>query len=571
MTKRWVWLTIGLVAVLLLPGTSFAALSATPHSSVTAGSAPSVPAGPVAGAGVGTVPVGGSVGVYYGGHQPSQPAAVTVASSSQADPLPSTFWGVNTPAEQAFSVSDAAKVAATPVTFLRYPGGLIAEGFNYTSGVIRNIDGTTVQAGTSVSSFIASCQSIGCRAIMELPAEIDQPYTAAYYANYVVNQLHFQPAYWEIGNAVPGWPHFQTPWSKWGTTGGNTIDPTIFANLVKSYITNVSKVDSGARFIALGSGMGPTNYAENWISALVAVDGHLLSGVSLHSYYIGSSPPQPTWPELFSHLNGYYSLPDQIAAVRGFLRSDCGSCGLKIFVTEANAAEVDTFQNLLSSFAGPLYLAADVAQAIDLRVYNVDWFCDHCRYPGAWDNGGRWQGQYALFSQVLPSLGNETLKTTVTGPSTFYAAATYGGAGLGLLLVNVNMTEGVQVNLTGAGIKTGSVVGVQQWQNGSSGPSNSTTTLQGTLALPPLSITLLTAGPSEMKASDARAQVPALSAHRAAAHGLHPLTAAGLEPATPKGCGEVAHPAPVALPAPARVAMQAHVLVTQERALRNVT
>jgi hypothetical protein len=532
MLKGLVLLSIAVVVLMALPGGSF-------------GFAPTVSGGPVPLASA--LPVGPNGGVVPPNATTANAsiadplilptttasASVSVVNSSKAQHLPFEFWGVNVAAQQGFSDKDAGKVAATPVTFIRFPGGIVGEEYNYTSGVITNIDGSTVK-GTPVKTFISSCETINCHAIFQLPAEIDQPQTAAYYANYVVNTLHYQPSYWEIGNSVPGWTHFQTPWSQWKNTGGNVISASAFAKLVGQYIIAVKAVDHRAHFIALGVAMGTTDYAKAWVSEVALVDGPNLSGISVHSYTMGSAPANPTWAELLANLNGKYSLTNQVEADRGFMQAECPTCHLKLFVTEANGAEVNNYTTLLSSFAGELYIAADVTMGLSLRVKNIDWFCFHCSYDGAWDNGGTWQMQYTLFSQMFTNLGHSTLSTTVTGPSSFYAAATYGPThGLALLLVNTNLTTKVAVDLTQTGIISGAAARLEQWVNGSSVPTNSSIPVKGSITLPALSISILIVAPVGLG--------PGASPHRAPHH----AAPAG---AAPFGPGPTGNAAPIPTP-----------------------
>src|SRR5208282_3032362 len=375
-------------------------------------------------------------------------ATFRFANPSAASNISPAFWGVDVLANYPFNSTNATHLARTPISYLRFPGGALGEEFNYTSGVITRPTGNTYNATTSIQQFVNSCNLIRCHAILQLPAEINQSETAAYYATYVVQTLHFQPAYWEIGNTVPGWSHFGVPWSNWSTQTGAAITPLVFARLAGTYISAVKTVDPNASFIALGAGMGRPGYDQAWITNLTLVDGHNLSGISVHSYTMGAGPANPTWPELLSNLNGQYSLPDQVTADRNYIAAACPSCSTSIFVTEANAAEVGNFTSLVSTFAGTLYVAADTAQALNLRLTNLDWFCFACNYSGSWEGPSNLGTmQYALYEKMMTRLGTQLLASNLTGPATLYAAATYGPHGYALLLVNVNMTQSVSINI----------------------------------------------------------------------------------------------------------------------------
>ncbi len=427
-------------------------------------------------------------------------AQVKVASFSTAQWIPPTFWGVNVEGLNVFGTADTAAISHTPVRYIRFPGGGLAEGLNYTSGRITLKNGSYVQAGTSIRTFVTMCQSIGCHAILQLPAEIDQPQTAAYYVQFVVNTLGYQPAYWEIGNAPGGWTHMGVPWSRWATTTGVTPTPQNFVVLLRSYMLAIRAVDPTAKFLALGAGAGDKNYSQTWITAVVKAEGKNLSGISIHSYILGGTVSHPTDQQLFSNLHGVYSLPDQVNAVRGFIRQACPTCHqLQVFVTEINAAELSPYDTLLPTFAGTLYVGAEITQGLSLHVPNMDWFCFVCTYGGAWGQStGHWQMQYYLFADILSHLQHKYLPANVTGPSTFYAAATYGTGGLALLLLNLNVSNSVNVALGSAGIVLGSSVSMYGWNGSALQPHESAFVLPQTLTLRPETLVLLVASPSEL-------------------------------------------------------------------------
>src|SRR5580658_5919024 len=97
--------------------------------------------------------------------QATPTAVVNISALSKARTLPWAFWGVNIAAPQAFTDTDAANVAATPVNFLRFPGGITGEEFNYTSGVITSsTNGSTSKSVTSTAEFVTSCNLMHCHA-----------------------------------------------------------------------------------------------------------------------------------------------------------------------------------------------------------------------------------------------------------------------------------------------------------------------------------------------------------------------------------------------------------------------
>src|SRR5271155_4355631 len=235
MLNKLILVSVGIALALLLPGGPLGLASSTSTSGP-------LNVGPALAPGVAneSPPILVSSGVPSPTSGPLLPetasASINVTDFTNARNLPASFWGVNVAAAQPFTSKDAANIAATPVTYIRFPGGLLGEEFNYTSGVLTNLNGGTTNATTSIHQFISACRSIHCKAILQLPAEIDEPQTAAYYASFVVNPLHFKPAYWEVGNAVQSWSHFDTPWSAWKKNAPTHVNATSFAEELEKYV-----------------------------------------------------------------------------------------------------------------------------------------------------------------------------------------------------------------------------------------------------------------------------------------------------------------------------------------------
>ena len=121
-------------------------------------------------------------------------------------------------------------------------------------------------------------------------------------------------------------------------------------------------------------GLGHPNNDRDYITDVATYDGKNISGISVHSYVTGSAPAHPTGAELLANLNGQFSLTTGVETARGYISAACPKCGLQLFVTEANAAEVDNYTRVITTFPGTVFVAADAAQALDLRLKNLDWF-----------------------------------------------------------------------------------------------------------------------------------------------------------------------------------------------------
>jgi hypothetical protein len=424
--------------------------------------------------------------------------AIDVSNLSNAAAIAPGFWGLDLSANARYSPAYSAQVAATPAKYLRFPGGVLGERYNYTSGRIISANGTWSRAGTNLTDFISVCQAVNCSAILQLPTEINSTATATYFVRYIVDTMHFQPAYWELGASPSGWAHFNISWNDWNGTQSDNATPVVFADVVHSYIVAIRDVDPTARFLALGTGIWPPDFAQAWVETLTRTDGHLLSGVSLGSYPISNTtnttPPNASLANFFAALEGNHSMTAQVDSVRAAMLAGCPTCKrLQVFLTEANAAQWPTYAPYMATFNGSLFIAADVITALKLHLTNVDWYCLSCNYTGALETSAAHQrSQYVLFTQILDRLQNRTVVTRVHGSDSIHALATYGPAGLALLVVNLNLSHAVVLNLQSAGFCSSSPITEYYWPTGEELPVATQMPSSASPNLSALSIALLT-------------------------------------------------------------------------------
>jgi hypothetical protein len=417
--------------------------------------------------------------------------AYLAGSAGSSVPISPQFWGLNIEPTHPFAASDALRVNATPVQYLRYPSGNYAEQMNYTSSLITLDTGVTETAVNTVADFVASCSLIHCRAIMELPVEINSTSTVAYYVSYVVQTLGFQPAYWEIGNAPASWKHFGAPWSTWANSTTGNLTPVPFANEARAMIGAIRSIDPSTPIVALGSGMVPP-YDQAWIGALLRIDGSELAGISVHDYPGWTGNSSSTLTDFFAALNATWALPKLISSDQAYMSTVCPSCSTRLFVTEANANYGGgTFDALLGSFNDTLFLAAEVTQTLRAHAPNIDWFDYSSNYPGTWIRPGASPGtDYYLFSDLLTRLGNATLAGQPAEPAGLFSVGTTGPLGESFLAVNVNTATSVSVNLTSAGFAPGGSVTEGYWGTGASRAVDLQVRSDASILLPPLSLAL---------------------------------------------------------------------------------
>lgn len=417
------------------------------------------------------------------------PATVPSSSSSTQETLYATtgvspypvspgFWGANVGVSNNLTGPFTAQVALTHSTYFRWPGGAAGDGMNYTSGLLTNTTtGAQNPVAANLSNFVSWCDAVGCRAILELPGEIDSPSTAAYYVNYTENTLRFHPDYWEIGNEPAIWTHFQIPWSKWG--GGQAVNatPSSYALLVRQYVQAIHRVDPAAPIIGLG-GVGTGAYGEaSWITATVAENGPNLSAVAIHVYPAGTPPSgTATLAQFFSNVTGAHSLAVRVPADRAAIRAACIACpALALLVTEyGSASSFGSFSTYAFGYPQVPFIASEVIQGLDLDVSQMYLRQVETPHAGSWIDGatGYIHPLFALYSELLLRLGSTVLPSTLSLPGTgFFAAVTYTNEdGPRTILVdNANVTTGASLQLDGS-LGVAGPVSLWSWNQTSPGP-----------------------------------------------------------------------------------------------------
>lgn len=386
-------------------------------------------------------------------------STLTVRNSTVAV-LGGAFWGADVRPYYALGPAEGAAFNATPLVFLRWPGGTIADQYNYTANRIYGDGGAYYTPPTNESQFIAWCRSVSCGAIFQLPAEIDSPSTAAYYVAYTERTLRFAPSYWEIGNEPAQWTHFGYGWANWTAAQNVNATPGTYAQLVHSYIAAIHAVDPRARFVGL-PGVGTGAYNENvWIQATVTTNGPNLSAVGIHVYPAGGStvPGNVTAAAFTQTLLGKASLTHRIPIDEAAIRSACPKCPpIGIFVTElGSGTQGGPYSGLMGRFADVPYLTAEVAQAMLEGVPNLDLFAFESSYNGSILNAtGAPTEIYTLYSQLLDHLDPIVLNASLVGaPTNFYlvAARNASSTSYSLLMVNANVSATTTVNLLTAGL-----------------------------------------------------------------------------------------------------------------------
>jgi len=399
--------------------------------------------------------------------------------------VPTGFWGADVRAYYGLGALQSSVFNATPLHYIRWPGGAVGDRYNLSANRIYYDNGGSMTPGSSEAQFAKWCLAVNCRAIVQLPAEINDPAAAAYYVAYSETTLGFHPAYWEIGDEPALWTHFGIPWSNWTTAQSINATPTTYAAVVHAYAAAIHIVDPTARIVGL-AGVGTGGYNEDvWIRATVALNGPNLSAVGIHVYPAGGPiPPGPVSISGFlGTLDGKGALSYRIPVDRQAITAACPTChGIMIFVTELGSTTTGSpYERWTSGPAIVPYLAAEIAQGLVLGVPNMDLFAFQGTYNGSILNEtGVPSSVSTLYSSIFPRVQSIILNATVkTGPGHLFVVASVDPSyrNYSLLIVNANSSYSVKLNLVGSGFPVLGSGTALAWNYSAAAPSTTSWSL----------------------------------------------------------------------------------------------
>ncbi len=407
-------------------------------------------------------------------------------NASVLDHIGRGFFGIDVTPYAGIGPTVASYLKSSDLRFARWPGGRVADMFNYTTNRIYRPGGGSYVAPFTTAGFVAWCKSVRCVAEMQLPGEIDSPSTAAYYVRYVVHNLSFQPAYWEIGNEPALWNRYNDSWSTWATSPRSKVTPLEYAELVHRYIAAIRAVDPAAKFLGL-PGVGTGAYREPfWIRETVSVNRRELSGVGIHVYPAGPTGARnATLEGFFSTLNKTGSLSHRLPLDHAAILSACPKChSVGVYVDEMGAGSgggKGPKATMMAGFPEVPYVTAEAIEGMTIGARSLDLYSLISSYPGSIFNGstGAPHPVATLFSTIFPQFDPYVLRTQVGGtPGGLYLAASRDalGTSFSILVANTNTTTPVTLPLRGTGVTVLGFGAEWTWGPSSSGPVTKTWT-----------------------------------------------------------------------------------------------
>ncbi len=390
--------------------------------------------------------------------------------------LSSQFWGATINNEVRVFRGETSSVNATPARVLVWPGAMAGEDYDpLTDTHYDTYSGAPIRALTNESQFVAMCKAVDCTAIVQVPAEIDDPSLAEAIVNYTEVNLSFHPAYWMIGNEPELWGHWQVPWKNWPTTYTNGPDPTQFGDEVLAYVKDIRAVDNTTPILGLpASGCTCGYYTfDQWISGVLKVTGNKIQAVAFHEYPAGwLGTGNGSLQAFYGTIQSSANIPIRMAAARAAVQSACPGCNVSVFISELGSAlSWSTYGPYAIGFSGSLSLASQITQAMDVNLTNIDLFAAELATTNSWfDPTGHVRTDYALYTSIFDHLGTQAYPVNFTGLGhSLYGIDTLAPGDSGrqdLLVVNDNISHGITFTPQFAGPSGSLAVAGWSW-NGS--------------------------------------------------------------------------------------------------------
>jgi hypothetical protein len=388
---------------------------------------------------------------------PPSPSLPSVAAVVNVGPTNGTvnrsFFGVDVQEVGIGGRILSDRVNTTPLSTFRFsPSGEATDQVHAITYSNSGVAGPVV--GFTDPQFVDWCLQRACRAIMMVPAEVNNTSLAVATVDYVEHTLGFHPAYWSIGNEPQQWQHWGIPWSQWRMSDHSTPTPLEYGIEVKEYASALRAVDPSIRLIGIESvGGGAAMFP--WFNAVIQLAGHSLAAVSYHAYPAGLGAPNATLAQFYGYLGHHGGFPQNYPGTLANVQRVCPGCHLQVFVDEFNSALGSGFDPYLEGYPNAVFVAASLTESIQEGIPTVDYFDLADLNPqlpySMLYTGGQARPTYVLYSTILENLTMGSVHAVNFTPRVpgVYAVETQNGTHASLLVVNSNLTEGIRLSWVG--------------------------------------------------------------------------------------------------------------------------
>ena len=410
---------------------------------------------------------------------------------------PTDFWGMDIADDASAGSNVGASLQETPTTVLVYPGGNLTERTDFTTNTVYGPHSAT-KAKVTIQNFISDCKAISCKAILELPMEIDNVSVTAAEANYVVATLGFHPAYFAYGNEPSAWKCYEVSWSALSSAGEHKCTtkaptPSAFANETQAAISAVS-ADLGSQAppaLCMNQGTG-TGWQNNtpWLDALEAnsYDNANCAAYAMHVKAAHSGTADPTLANFYATLTGPEGLPADYQNMSALTN------GKPLLLTEVGWTTPNSVYEPVfnGTWAENVVQTAIVVEAMQNVVPDMSYW--------VWNEGYSLHNYnqssfWSIYTNIFTRLGPVWYSTQFTGNRGVFAEVTKSGTSWSVLLVSANIQRGFTISLTKTGIPLSEAATIYT-VTASGTATTSVESLSSGVALPHQSVVLITVGSS---------------------------------------------------------------------------
>jgi hypothetical protein len=455
-------------------------------------------------------------------------ASVTVNAGAGLATIPDAAWGVNTAAWDG-NLPDAAVpglLSKAGVTAMRYPGGSIADGYNWQSNSMIPGQGGGTNPGAGFDAFMGVAKAVGAAPIITVNygsntagnAGGDPAFAASWvrYANIVKG---YGVKYWEIGNEIYGNGEYG---SSWETDLHAAHDPTTYGKNVALFAAAMKAVDPSIKIgvVLAAPGNWPDGQSPDWNTNVLAQCGSVIDFVSVHWY-----PQNPGGESDSALLAAPQNAAAGIAAMANKLKSlisqfgGANAANIQILLTETNSVSSNPGKQTLS-VVNALFIADDLLTWLENGVTNVDvWDLHNGASPGNVSSGlygSASFGDYGVLSngtsgepaantpfpthyglQMLAKLGRpgDALVSALSSNGLLATHAVQQANGsLALILINKDPGNTINANVTLSGFNPSGAGVVYSYSPSSSGVTSTSMSGLGTsftIAAAPYALTTI--------------------------------------------------------------------------------
>jgi hypothetical protein len=454
--------------------------------------------------------------------------AVTVNAAAPLATIPPAAWGVNTAAWDG-NLLDATVpdlLSKAGVSALRFPGGSIADIYNWQSNAIVPGQPGGTNPNSGFDAFMGLTKGLRATPIITVNYGSNtagngggDPSFAAAWVRYANVTKGYGVKYWEIGNEIYGNGEYGAAWE---TDLHAAHDPVTYGKNVAQFAAEMKAVDPSIKIgvVLTAPGNWPDGKSPDWNTNVLAQCGSAIDFVTVHWY------PQDPGSEsdsglLASPQNGANGIAAMAARLKSLINQYGGAnaANTQILLTETNSVSSNPGKQTLS-IVNAMFIADDLLTWLENGAANVDvWDLHNGAVPGnASSNlyGSATYGDYGILANgtsgepsvdtpfpthyglqmlsLLGKAGDALISTASNNALLATHAVRQANGSLALLLINKDPNNAISANVSLSGFNPSGTAAAYNYSPSSNGIASTMMSGLGTtftIAAPAYSLTTI--------------------------------------------------------------------------------